>query len=238
MSRGDIQIDTSTNDIKIERADTNEYASNSWRYDSSNNIVFISLEIDKDYANDLIPSKDWKNFGVATEKLSVIDSSYDSADIYIEYMYLDAFGGSVSINISRGVFYSDGDTPKYITVADFNQIVNEIKTTDEDLTFGYSEYDDGSTVYGHIVIKRVVLGDFVVEDNVIQNEYILLNVSEGSFLQNPLQGVDINSFLQSPSTEQQLLDTVVEKFAQDSLRVMGIRKVGDSLIVQSEDFNV
>ena len=82
----------------------------------------------------------------------------------------------------------------------------------------------------------MVLGDFVAEDNVLQNEYILLNSNEGSFLQSPTFGVELGNFLQAPSSDSQILQTIVDKFAQDALRVIGISKNGETINVQSEDF--
>jgi len=49
--------------------------------------------------------------------------------------------------------------------------------------------------------------------------------------------VGIHGYTQSPSSNQQLIDNVVEKFALDSLRVIGISKVGDDLSIESEDYN-
>jgi len=87
------------------------------------------------------------------------------------------------------------------------------------------------------VIETVFLGDFDVRDDIQQNEYVLLNINEGSLLQNPTYGVGLGNYLHSPTTDQDLINLVVEKFAQDLLRVTKISKNDGLLSVESEDFN-
>lgn len=97
--------------------------------------------------------------------------------------------------------------------------------------------DGVGTKFEYVIVNPLHLGDFVIEDYIPQNEYILLNANEGSFLQNPLQGVGLMKYLQSPSTSEEMINEVIEKFANDALRVLGIRKNGDNLTIETEDYN-
>lgn len=86
--------------------------------------------------------------------------------------------------------------------------------------------------------ESVLLGDFIVENSVQQNEYILLGSGEGSFLQNPTYGVDLSNYIQSPNSDQDLINLIVDKFSQDALRVVNIEKNDGEISVESEDLNL
>ena len=81
-----------------------------------------------------------------------------------------------------------------------------------------------------------MLGDFVVEDSVEQNEYMLLNIAEGSFLQSPISGVGLNRFLQSPIGGQEIIDIITNKFTLDSLRIITLDVDATTISVTSEPF--
>jgi len=80
-----------------------------------------------------------------------------------------------------------------------------------------------------IIVSKVVMGDFVVEDSVSQNEYILLNIDEGSYLQSPISGVGLRNYLQSPSGGQEMVDVIVSKFSLDNLGIVQL-DINDSTI--------
>tara|TARA_R110000765_G_scaffold245498_3_gene347625 strand:- start:395 stop:1141 length:747 start_codon:yes stop_codon:yes gene_type:complete len=93
------------------------------------------------------------------------------------------------------------------------------------------------TLIETFVAESILLGDFFVEDSIPQNEYTLLNINEGAFLQNPTYGTGMSKYIQSPNSDNDIINIIVEKFAQDSLRVMGIEKNNEIINVESEDFN-
>jgi hypothetical protein len=138
------------------------------------------------------------------------------------------------------VEYATSDEVTRLTVERFNEIINEVGSEKNDMfsVYGASQsVTDVTTNNDFVAINKLLMGDFVVDDYIPHNEYILLNANEGSFLQTPLQGVGIAKYTQSPSSNQQLIDNVVEKFALDFLRVVDISKDVDNLIIESEDYN-
>jgi hypothetical protein len=235
MARSDVQIDLATNDLKIEKSKSNVYAGNSWRYDSALDVVIVSIQIPREYSDGLDNDKDWKAYTPSTNNLQKIDVIYVSKLVELEYTYISIDGLTFVISKESLGNYSDeyGYAPNFLTVEDYNLIIEEADLVEDDYVFGYASQDSSA----YFIINRGVLGDFVVEDNISQNEYILLNASEGSFHQVPLQGVGIGNYIQSPTSDQQLIDMVVEKFAVDTLRVLGIVKNGDNITIETEDFN-
>ena len=233
MARSDVQIDLATNDLKIEKSKSNVYAGNSWRYDSALDVVIVSIQIPREYSTGLDENRDWKTYTASTNNLQKIDAIYVSKLVELEYTYLSIDGLTFAISKESLADYSQGYTPKFLTVNDYNLIIEEADLVEDDYIFGYASQESSA----YFIINRSVLGDFVVEDKISQNEYILLNASEGSFHQVPLQGVGIGNYIQSPTSDQQLLDKVVEKFAVDALRVLGIVKNDDNITIETEDFN-
>ena len=173
--------------------------------------------------------------------------SLDTRAVAIEF-YARGFSVGDVDETSGGIngveaYWAIKDDARFSHIVDLNntpsRTASYIPTTNGD---GFKDLESSSSsgvksLREFILVDNLLLGDFVAEDDIPQNEYILLNAKEGSFLQNPLQGVGIHGYTQSPSSNQQLIDNVVEKFALDSLRVIGISKVGDDLSIESEDYN-
>ena len=242
MARGDARIDFSTNDLLIEKSGGDIFVPNSWRYDSDKDIVYVSLELPRQYSDEFDETRDWRTHTPVCERFQAIDSIYDSKEVYIEYTYRNLADLSVAIDSFPATQKGIGSEVIYMTVVEWNILLDSIVGNKKSLIFDYREYyvsTDVETIENKVIFVRdLILGDFVIEDNITQNEYLLLNANEGSFLQHPLQGVGIGSFIQSPSSDQSLINTVVEKFAQDTLRVIGIQKIEETLTVESEDFNI
>ena len=240
MARGDIQISLETNDLKIEKSSNNIYATNSFRTDELVDVVVVSIVIPKEYSDGFTSndSFDWRNYTPATKDLEKIDDPlHHSKVVHLEYVYIDSNGLNIPIAEHSLVTYGSGNTVKFLTALEYNELIDEAILADNDFVFGYAMQVIENVTYELFSIKALTLGDFVIEDHIPQNEYILLNAKEGSFLQVPLQGVGLGNFLQSPSTSQELIDTVIEKFAQDTLRVIGIVKNDDNLTIETEDYN-
>lgn len=91
-----------------------------------------------------------------------------------------------------------------------------------------------SSVTSAVTVSSVKLGDFVAEEAVEQNEYILMNINEGEFLKSPISGVGIKNYLQSPSGGQEMVDAITSKFSLDNLRVMKLDINETTIAIKSE----
>lgn len=233
MARGDIQIDLETNDLKIEKTNSNSYVSASWEYISALNYVEVTAIIPQQYVDGFNSSLDWRTLVAPVRSLTPIDETYNDVEVRFSFKYLDFNGLTVDIATFQLANESSDDTIEYLYGQQYNELLN--KEGDEEFVFNYRK--DSVTNHEYFLMTVLVLGDFVVENNLNQNEYILLNANEGSFLQNPTFGVNASSYIQSPSSNETFLQTIVDKFAQDALRVLGIQKSEDVIEIQSEDYN-
>lgn len=241
MPRGDVNLDFDTNDLIISKSLNNVISENSWKYDGATGNVVVSILIDRKYADGANDFDDWRTVNPASNKLLEIDSVYNGSSVHISYSYIDSKGllNSIGSFIATSRDYSGTLQP--FNVYDWNIYTSSV-LSNQSIIFSYEKnyVDSGGTqtAYESMYVRKAILGDFVVEDNKTQNEYILLNINEGSLLQNPLQGVGLQNYIQSPSSNESLVNAVVEKFALDSLRVIGIQKTDDNLTIESEDYNI
>jgi len=229
MARGDIKIDYDTNDLIFNKSATNVVNKTSLIYDSSLDIATLRIEIPEDQSlNDA-----WKTYEAYVDGFVDISVGEETTPVNIEYFYTSSLGQAILIkSLSMSVFEDGESEPTTITVADFRTIYDTITSNKESLRIKYF-----SSTIESFFSKVVFLGDFYVKDDIQQNQYILLNINEGALLQNPTYGVGVANYAQSPTSDQDLLNTIVEKFAQDLLRVTSIKKLEDSISVESEDFN-
>jgi hypothetical protein len=234
MARGDIQIDTEVNDLRIEKVNSNPYITSSWSYVDVLNYVEIEVLVPFQYADGIDSTLDWRTLVATTRSLGEIDDSYDALQVLVSYRYIDTNGLKQTITTLQLAHEPEGDTIRYLTVQLFNELVVDAGKQKD---FLYNYRKDADTSHEYFILNTLVLGDFVVENSVNQNEYILLNANEGSFLQNPTFGVGAGNYIQAPTNDETFLQTIVDKFAQDALRVLGIQKSEEVIEVQSEDFN-
>lgn len=234
MPRGDVQIDFETNDLKIEKFKLNKYVKSSWEYNASNNTVTVSVEVPRQYADGSVPSLDWKSYVAPVRFLEEITGANDTSEVRLYFYYVDLNGLSVPISNLQLANENSEYSLRYLDVQNYNELISG-KREEEEYVFNYRI--DASTGWEYFVMNVLVLGDFVVENSVNQNEYVLLNGNEGSFLQNPTFCVGAKNYIQAPTNDEGFLQTIVEKFAQDSLRVLGIARINDVIELQSEEFN-
>ena len=234
MPRGDIQIDINTNDLRIDRSKSNTYLSTSWRYDDISDVVILSINVPQNFADGNNSSLNWRQLLAPIRSIESIDNSHDSLPVHLEFTYNDSNGLKNIISNLQLAYDSEDSFIEYLTVSRLNSLVSASEAN-EDFVFNYRK--DADTDHEYFILNILVLGDFVVEDNINQNEYILLNANEGGFLQNPTFGVGAANYINSPTSDDQFLQIIVDKLAQDSLRVLGIQKVNEVIELQSKDFN-
>jgi len=230
MPRGDIQIDLETNDIAI-KSYGNSYSNNETYEDVSNNAIVLSIEVPRNFVDNSVDSEFWKTYLAAIKSPINIDPSHDSKALYVEFYYINNDGLKGRLLSAQSVSL-EIDSTKYLTVSDYNSLVDSLENND-DLIFNY--YTDENTLHEVFLIGRSVLGDFVIKDGITQNEYTLMDCGEGSFLQNPTFCVGIKQYIQSNSTPDEIIGRITDKFAQDSLRVIGATVVNGTISVQSEE---
>ena len=147
------------------------------------------------------------------------------------YYYIDGNGLKEFVDSSICSILNE-EVISMLTVESYNNFLGSLEDN-EDITFSF--YEDSVGGDKLFFIQKLVLGDFIAVDDISQNEYVLMNVSEGAFLQNPTFGVGLANYLQSPTSNDDIIQKITDKFAQDSLRVLGIRMNDELLQVQSEE---
>tara|TARA_R110002020_G_scaffold171353_1_gene361348 strand:- start:270 stop:977 length:708 start_codon:yes stop_codon:yes gene_type:complete len=233
MARGDIQISLEDSDLRIEKSKNNSYPPYSWRHDSADNTVILSVKLPREFSPENINGVDWKSYLAPISSKELIDNTYDSSLVYVEYYYTKNNGLDTVLSKSQAILLEE-DRVTYPNIQEYNELLSSLEKN-QDLLFGFN-FDEASGD-NNFLIEAKVLGDFVVKDFLPQNEFVVMNASEGSFLQHPTFGVGLRDYIQSPTSSDELIQRVTNKLAQDGLRVIGINTKDGLLSVQSEEAN-
>ena len=230
MARGDIKIDYNTNDLRIENSSSNVYNEAIFNSDADPKIV---ITIPFSHTSDA-----YKSYQAHIKVLPTIDVSFDADPIKMAFAHIDENGLHSEITQLFNVSILDVDgVPTNATVLELKTLAATALAAGEALRFSYRDTSvDPFSVY---FCESKMLGDFVASgtegENITQNEYIILNINEGSLLQDPLQGVGIQKYIQSPSSNQDIINEITEKLALDALTVIGLEIVGSKISIKSED---
>ena len=229
MARQDILLDLDTEDLVISSV-KGKFSSAEFFVDDVNSLIYLLVTI----PSDLIKDSRWKNERIYVENTISTISGVDSYQLKVKYVYVASGGSEVELDSLDGYTYNGDGTYSTIDANHINLEIDSALLNNNHLCISYIERPDLNC----FVVDTIGFGDFKIGNGITQNEYMLLKGNEGFLLQDPVAGVGIKNFINSPTNSQDLVEKVIDKFKQDLLQVVNIEQTDEGLLrIESQDIN-